>query len=364
VTAVGGAVSAKDADRRAQVIGKLEQITAIKPDEVAESAKTIFNQRVVRGNIIQGEHVTVTIGTHDEKATKKLLGKWQAWGVIIGGILTGVLTLFALQQMEKVNTELSHVKADREKLATSYQQLTKINEDLIKISKNQRDIKSRRVISFQLLVLKDQFIRDKEENRRPVLEILGTNATGPIHQGRELIREILKFMNKHGEHGKVRILLLDPTCDVMRERMQSENDQVGRIRAETNVSLYLLADIRTQVGESLFSNLELRMYKEVANRSLLLFDAGATMVQENADVESVIKQYPDGVILENPYPNKPGERGLEGESNISRPIRGEDETRYNENLAYFRNLWRNAQSVPLPSSAFHFPPEFPHLAGR
>ncbi len=277
VTAVTAAVPVKDADRRAQVIGKLEQIASIKPDEVAKSAKTIFHQMVMGRNVIQGEHVIVTIGAHDEKAPKKFLEKWQAWVVIMGSILAGVLALFALQKIgqiqaakEQLKTALEYEKADKDELKKKYERLDTDHRNQHEIDLMKHS--SRRLISHQLLVLEDAFNSHTINDPAPVLEILGTNATGPIHQGRDLIRKVLKPENGQGKPGTVRILLLDPTCDAMRDRMEKEEDKVGRILAEMNASLYLLADIRDRVGASAFANLELRMHKEPPDRSLLMLD--------------------------------------------------------------------------------------------
>ncbi|TKB93418.1 MAG: hypothetical protein E8D40_04865 [Nitrospira sp.] len=356
VTAVTAAVPVKDADRRAQVIGKLEQIASIKPDEVAKSAKTIFHQMVVGRNVIQGEHVIVTIGAHDEKAPKKFLEKWQAWVVIMGSILAGVLALFALQKIgqiqaakEQLKTALEYEKADKDELKKKYERLDTDHRNQHEIDLMKHS--SRRLISHQLLVLEDAFNSHTINDPAPVLEILGTNATGPIHQGRDLIRKVLKPENGQGKPGTVRILLLDPTCDAMRDRMEKEEDKVGRILAEMNASLYLLADIRDRVGASAFANLELRMHKEPPDRSLLMLDVGASM-------DPPINK---GVIVENMYPHDPkipgNEPGIAGESNIYKPIRGQSEQRYHENRVRFGKLWHDAKPMSLPNGAFHFPVE-------
>lgn len=58
----------KHAGRRAQVIGKLKQITTTKPNEVLEAARSLFDQRgwVVQGNVNQAE--TINIHYHSDSS--------------------------------------------------------------------------------------------------------------------------------------------------------------------------------------------------------------------------------------------------------------------------------------------------------
>lgn len=97
-----------------------------------------------------------------------------------------------------------------------------------------------RKISFQLIAAKQKM----DEMRlfcNAQLWILGINATGPLHQGREIIIDVLK------NDGSVRVLLLDPIHEIFDDRSLAEHDSVGRISAELLASLYILLDILYQV---------------------------------------------------------------------------------------------------------------------
>lgn len=98
LAAITGVGSKEDVKRRVEVVSKLERITATKAEEVLVAAKGLFDQRgwVVQGNVIQGEHVTVTIGQkHDEKP-KGLLERWQTWVSLAVGILTVVTLILGI----------------------------------------------------------------------------------------------------------------------------------------------------------------------------------------------------------------------------------------------------------------------------
>ncbi len=79
-------------DRAAKVIYKLDDIEEIEPRKVLAAAKAIFDQRNwrVQGNVIQGEHVTVTIGQGPTEPAKSLLERWQTWLTFALGILTAI----------------------------------------------------------------------------------------------------------------------------------------------------------------------------------------------------------------------------------------------------------------------------------
>jgi hypothetical protein len=101
VAVLTGAVPSEDLDRRTEVVGKLEAVTATKPEEVVTSVRTMFEQRhwVVQGHVIQGENVTVTIGPRtNESSSKTLSEKWQVWVVVVGGLLAAVLTAFQIKE--------------------------------------------------------------------------------------------------------------------------------------------------------------------------------------------------------------------------------------------------------------------------
>lgn len=95
LAALTGSIPARDTTRRAEVINKLDQIPDTKPEDVLVHVKTTFEQKhwVVHGNVIQGEHVAVTI-TGGSKEHKGLLDKWQTWAGLVVTLLT-VVSLIA-----------------------------------------------------------------------------------------------------------------------------------------------------------------------------------------------------------------------------------------------------------------------------
>lgn len=189
----------------------------------------------------------------------------------------------------------------------------------------------RRNLWFQLDVLEEK-LKDAERASQPAeLCILGVNATGPLHQGRELLLRLLNY------GGKLRLLLLDPTHVVFQRRSDDEHDSVGRITAELNASLYILMDIVFRVRSSnseRVPNVEIRLHDQYPMQSLLMF---------NPDRE-------DGIVLDNPYPAEKGKRGVEGEMY---PLvqRGRTSPGYKYNLENFRKLWDSARSVALVERA-------------
>ena len=166
-----------------------------------------------------------------------------------------------------------------------------------------RILQKQRKISYQLESV-DQKIRDiRFSSEIPQLWILCINATGPLHQGREIIIDVLK------NGGSVRVLLLDPIHNIFDCRTEVEHDYVGRISAELLASVYILLDILHQVGgtEGAAERLELRFHHEPPNRSLIMVNCE----QEN------------GLVLANTYPaKKPGPRGeFEPEPKLNSELR-------------------------------------------
>lgn len=268
-------------------------------------------------------------------------------GVVLGSLLTPLVSSIVQRG------ELNQVKAENERLQVRYEQLERDHLDLL--DKALYRTNSRRLISFQLLVLDAYLLKRKPNSHPPILEMLGINSLGPIHQGRELIRDILKSADEGGQSGKVRLLLLDPLSDACRGecgRVCFETDKVGRLAAELQASLYILADIRSEVGAEAFSNFELRFHGSDPDRSLIMLNVGATFIDETATADQVVSAYADGVILENPYSRRRGERGMEGESRRWTPKRGGGENYYQDNIEYFRCVWRSATPVAIPHVVF------------
>jgi hypothetical protein len=218
--------------------------------------------------------------------------------------------------------------------------LSRLAEEIAHYEKRLRELKheykdvldgkveqSRRNISFQLDILEEKLADDRNPRSPSEIWILGINATGPLHQGREILIRLLR------EGGRLRLLLLDPSAPVFEDRCDHEHDRVGRVSAELNASIYILMDILSQV-KSLdsyrASSVEVRLHQTRPDRSLLMIDC---------DRE-------DGIVLENPYPNLKGTRGVEGPMY---PLvqRGRTTRGYVENVRYYKALWEKASTVAL-----------------
>ncbi|HWR96925.1 MAG TPA: TIR domain-containing protein [Candidatus Methanoperedens sp.] len=191
---------------------------------------------------------------------------------------------------------------------------------------------SRRNISFQLEVLEEKLRRTRAEGRPSSVSILGVNATGPLHQGRELMIQLLR------EGGNLRLLTLDPDSVAFRDRCDHEYDSVGRIGAELQASFFILLDILDQLrGRSpdgpAEPNVEVRLHHRNPDRSLIIIDEGRD----------------DGIVLENPYPALRGTRGVQGQMY---PLvqRGRTTRGYLENVKYFDKLWGSAATVKVRGS--------------
>ncbi|MDD5064801.1 MAG: hypothetical protein PHQ35_08610 [Phycisphaerae bacterium] len=180
-----------------------------------------------------------------------------------------------------------------------------------------------RKISYQLQILDDEISKIQESGHKAEVSILGINATGPLHQGRELLVNLLV------KEGRLRVLLLDPRKPVFEERCNREDDTVGRIAAELYASLYILMDITLKAG--IFGgNIEIRLHEKYPDRSLLMLN----------------HRDKDGVILANPYPSSNGSRGMDGQMY---PLikQGRTTDGYNVNVQYYENLWDEADPIKL-----------------
>lgn len=241
----------------------------------------------------------------------------QVIGALIGGVssVVGVVVGILLQYF------LSTGEKKRQK--QEYDNLYKKYIELL----DSKAEHSKRKISFQLEVLENKISEVKDSGRTPDVWILGINATGPLHQGREILIDMLK------SGGKLRVLLLDPTHPVFSKRSDHERDHVGRITAELFASFYILMDIMSQLksaNESLLRNIEVRLHHEDPDRSLIMVNC----------------EDQDGVVLVNPYPSREGTRGVEGEMY---PLvqRGRTASGYKENVTYYKKLWDQAKPVKI-----------------
>ncbi len=94
VAALTGSIPLPDTARRAEVVSRLDQIQDTHPEDVLAHVKTAFEQKqwVVHGNVIQGEHVTVTFAEGAKEPPKGILDKWIIWT----GLVVTLLTLVSL----------------------------------------------------------------------------------------------------------------------------------------------------------------------------------------------------------------------------------------------------------------------------
>lgn len=181
---------------------------------------------------------------------------------------------------------------------------------------------SRRNVWFQLDIVEERLKDAELATRSTQLCLLGVNATGPLHQGRELVLQLLRA------GGTLRLLLLDPTCAAFRRRCDDEGDTSGRIAAEFRASLCIMLDIIAQTGSS--RHIEIRLHERYPSRSLIMIDA----------------ERDDGIILDNPYPKVKGTRGIEGQM-FPLVQRGRTAAGYEFNVDHFTQLWASARRVGL-----------------
>lgn len=90
----------RDPARTSAVLGQLAGIGATKEKDVARQAKNIFAEQhwTVQGNVYQaGGDINVSITQAPRKEEKALLDKWQAWVLIVGGILAAILAATQLK---------------------------------------------------------------------------------------------------------------------------------------------------------------------------------------------------------------------------------------------------------------------------
>lgn len=93
-----------DTHRRKLVIDSLNNVTAMKESAVLQQAKVIFAQQhwSVQGNLYQAgrdfHYHAAPSPSNGQKSAKPLLERWQIWVVIVGGILTAILTALQIQE--------------------------------------------------------------------------------------------------------------------------------------------------------------------------------------------------------------------------------------------------------------------------
>ena len=152
------------------------------------------------------------------------------------------------------------------------------------------------------------------------LDILGINALGPIHQGREIILELLN------KGGSVRVLLLKyaPGKDSpFGRRLEFEQDSVGRLKAEWLASVAILRDISTK---NTGGGLEVRCHGLTPDYSIIIVD--------------------EMKLHYNPYPPERGKRGVAGFTEFIRND-GVERTRFLEVCRLFEDLWKKGERLGI-----------------
>jgi hypothetical protein len=238
--------------------------------------------------------------------------------IALCGVPMGILLQWLLSARER--------KAQNKAMAEGEQKLAVLHERYMELLDGKLE-HSRRKISLQLEALEDKISEVGKLGRTPDVWIMGINAIGPLHQGREVFIRLLN------DGGKLRILLLDPTHAVFAKRSDDEHDLAGRITAEMYASLYILMDIMSQLqsaGQSFRRNVQVRLHQEYPDRSLIMV---------NCDDQ-------DGIVLENRYPAPKGTRGMEGEM-YPQVQRGRTARGYEQDVAYYTRLWKSATPVDL-----------------
>lgn len=162
------------------------------------------------------------------------------------------------------------------------------------------------------------------EKSKSTVDILGINALGPIHSGRE---KLIDFLNKNG---KVRILLLDPSSKAFSERERKEELHngfiAGRLREEYRASIGICKDIINFTDFK--KNIEIRGHDQTPHMALVISDRDEDHAVLNCNI----------------YPLEDNVRGLTGRHklNISKSDR---ESHFSEYIGHFVELWEGATAI-------------------
>jgi len=187
---------------------------------------------------------------------------------------------------------------------------------------------------------KDLIAYAKDNDDVTEIKILGINALGPIHRGREEIKGCLE------KGKKVKILLLNPYSYTFIDRIRKVecNSKTGledydshleRLMAEWNASLYNLKNIEKNVHDINIKNLlQVKMREDSPT-----FAFTAVVTKNN-----------QGIILLNKYPDKG--RGIEGSQGMSCEIFPHHKYDYESSMNYFDEIWNKAKPIPHFSNEF------------
>jgi len=169
---------------------------------------------------------------------------------------------------------------------------------------------------------------------RQSIWILGMNALGPLHQGREIL------INQVNAGKCVRILLLDPVSSAFAQRIlfeegvKKDNDDImlfsGRLTAEHDASMAILRDIVNFTIDD--RDLELRFHCQDPTESLIIVDA--------ASLDHAICHY-------NPYPKKTTTRGLCGPNFSISKENAQDTIEFKKCFDRYIHLWDSAKPIDV-----------------
>lgn len=167
------------------------------------------------------------------------------------------------------------------------------------------------------------------------LWILGINALGPLHQGREIIIDQL-------ERGvNIRILLLNPECPEFLKRVDNEEYvtkddgkiyYAKRLIDEYKASIAICRDIKNNSKDN--CSFEVRIHDNKPTEALVITDP-------NPEKSSL------GACNYNPYPPGKHKRGVQGPHIALTKIHQREE--FNKWVKKFDDLWNSAKIVELPN---------------
>jgi len=169
---------------------------------------------------------------------------------------------------------------------------------------------------------------DLMESAKEEINILGINALGPLHQGREII------LNKLLRGIDVKVLILNIDCEEFKKRENKEelknNVISGRLKAEYSASVAICRDINN-FNNGNYSNpgsLEVRCHNSEPICAAVIVDPNGW-----------------GCCSLNKYPDYANTRGLMGNLNLY--SKSENPENFTELLNYFNSVWDLADSVDL-----------------
>lgn len=140
-------------------------------------------------------------------------------------------------------------------------------------------------------------ILDIMDSAKYSIDIVGINATGPVHQGKEALTKVLK------NGGTVRISVLDYRKEDFDEREKKEKDKYGRLISELGTTFAILHEIH---DNNRFADLRIYFHR-FPNAALTIGDM---------DKE-------EGQMQVNVYPKADGVRGLKGRTFLLKPEDGD-----------------------------------------